>query len=189
MLLDNIAKRGTSWAQRINQQLDTLFGAEYQVKSKENIKEIVQASDIKGAMNQGITLLLNSKATIELLTNNPLDRFTDDKSEKLQLHHIFPRDWCRNNKGTQPIIEELSESHYANLIPLTAASNIKWKASSPARAIKSFGLDFNSHSDTFESGYIDSDCFEYLKNDDLKNFLTRRADIIADDRYKLQFVN
>ncbi len=107
----------------------------------------------------------------------------------VQLHHIFPRQWCKDNKGKYNIIEELGENHFANLIPLTAASNNKWRSNGPATAINQFNLAFNSYSNTYELGFIDSDSFEFLRNDNIKEFWEKRADKIADELYKAQFVS
>lgn len=189
ILEDNIVNRGASWAQLVNVQLDNLFGPEYQARSKDNLVEIVKDDDIKGALNQGITLLINSKATKDLLTGDDLDRFTDEKSKKVQLHHIFPRQWCRDNAGRHTIIGELGENNYANLIPLTASSNNNWKSKSPATAIRDFKIDFTSRSDIFEKGYIRSDDFAKLQNDEIKGFWESRAEAIADDLFKAQYVS
>lgn len=189
ILLNNFVNRGKDWAEIVNKELDELFRSDNPTESKEKLLAIIQNDDIKGALNQGITILLNSKSTKDILTCEPLDRFTEQSRDKVQLHHIFPKQWCKDNLAMNPIIEELGVNHFSNLMPLSAASNNKWKTNAPSTAIKQLNLKFNLNANIFETVYISSNNFESLKKDDIVSFWKSRADDIADDLYKLQFVN
>jgi hypothetical protein len=124
-----------------------------------------------------------------LVTGDKLDRFTDERGKKVQLHHIFPKDWCRNNKGKHQILTVLTENNFSNLIPLTATSNNIWKANSPATALTTNNLDFNSNVQIFETGFINSTAFKALSEDNVEEFWKIRADKIAEQLHNLQFVS
>jgi hypothetical protein len=189
ILIDNQSNRDNEWARKINSQLDELFGPDNKIRETSALIEIIKREDAKGALEQGLTLLINSKSTKDIVTNEPLDRFTDDKANKVQLHHIFPKQWCKDNEANNPVIHLHGVDHFANLMPLTAKSNNEWKTLSPSTAIKKFDLNFVLNSQVFENYYINQFCFAFLQKDNINEFWNRRAEEIADELYKSQFVS
>jgi hypothetical protein len=185
----NIVNRQDKWTEKMNVELDNHFGVQFKSKSKDEILEIVKDGQIKGALAQGINLLISSSAKFDLVTGEKLDRFTDERGKKVQLHHIFPKDWCRNNKGNHQILNVVTENNFSNLIPVTATSNNIWKANSPATALKSNKLDFNFNVQRFEAGFINLTAFDALAKDNVEEFWKLRADKIAEQLHNFQFVN
>jgi hypothetical protein len=190
ILLDSVKLRGPDWSSAVNRELDKLFGPQFQKKHVEDLKSLVKEGAVKGALGQGIRLLLNSSVKKDLVSNETLNRFTDEKNSKVQLHHIFPKDWCKNNRGTiQALGAESAENCFANLIPLSATSNNAWKAQSPATAIGQYQIDFNNRLEAFNSGFINAECFNFLINDRLEDFWNSRARLLAEALYNAQIVS
>lgn len=188
ILKTRVPDRGPDWVMKLNEDLGNHFGPLFKARSKEEILEILRDGEIKGALSQGINLLISSQVKNDLLTGEVLDRFTKDTGKKVQLHHLFPVDWCKNNVGLHPDVAAPNQNNFANLIPLTAKSNNKWKANSPATAISSHGLKFESNVERFESGFINVDAYTALSKDDVEEFWKLRSERIAEKLYSLQFV-
>lgn len=191
-LKDLILKAGKEGAglsnHDINDRFKEHFTSDKKLKTKDEILDLIFDSKLKGALNQGLNLFLNSSAIHDLLTGDVLDRF-GDKKKKVQMHHIFPKQWCSDNKGANPIIAEYGADHLANLLPLTAESNLRWKSKSPATAIRENGIVYEDRKSHFAKFFIDQSCFEYLSNDQIDLFWKARAEKLAEAIYGLQFVD
>jgi hypothetical protein len=108
----------------------------------------------------------------------------------VQLHHIFPQQWCKDNKGSQPVLKDNDSilDCFANLVPLTSKSNLDWRSKSPSTAIAEFDLDFASDQ-RFSAALVDKEAFEFLERDDPAGFWNQRATQMAEELYNLQFVS
>ncbi|MFM7051085.1 MAG: hypothetical protein ACKOYN_02995, partial [Planctomycetota bacterium] len=110
-------------------------------------------------------------------------------AESLDLHHIWPQKWCKQNRNgafaayldsrdpSDPI------SSVANMMPLSRPSNLKWRADHPATAIENDALAWETHEAQWQRVEIDRDCFRYLTSDrgggQVGKFWERRARNIA----------
>lgn len=180
--------RGTEqWKIEANKTLNDLVGDPL---PKEKILEHIMNGDIRGAIRQLLYISLYTNVTLDLVSGEKLSRFTEERKKKVQLHHIFPRDWCKNNKGKYPeLLNDLSIlNNAANLIPLTSYSNNNWKANSPSTAINRFNLDYTSKMQLYKSLFIDLECFNALKNDELEEFWEIRSNLLATAIYENQIV-
>jgi len=181
-LRDLISMRGTdAWFTQANEKLTEYFGSQYPVRSSTQLGEILKDGEIRGAIRQAVILYLYSQTKYDLLTGETLNRFTQDRKLSVDLHHIFPKQWCKNNSGEYAILREqptISDS-LANLVPLTASSNNDWKTKSPATALKSCSWDVDKL--RFEMALIDRELFEVLKSapPNPKVFWDKRAQLIA----------
>lgn len=183
-------RKTPSWVASCNKAVEELFGEQYSALSKARIKQLLLDGEIRGALRQAFSLFLYSRAKTDWLEGTPLNRFSDEKGCSVQLHHIFPQGWCKDNKGTKNIIKD-NESivdGFANLVPLTAKSNNIWRTKSPSTAISEFALDFSTDQ-RFADALVDSDAFTFLKSDDPDGFWNRRASLMAEELYNLQFVS
>jgi hypothetical protein len=119
-------------------------------------------------------------------------RFAEDQGQKVQLHHIYPKDWCKNNQAHHAILEnnDAVVNAFANLVPLKAQSNNLWKIKSPSTAICEFDLHYEADPVRFRQAFIDEECFGILQRSHPtpEEFWKNRADLIAQALHKLQFV-
>lgn len=178
----------SSWIGKINSSLDLIFGSDSPSKTVGEVKENLLTEETRGALRQLYLLKIKSSTGHDIVDGTHLDWATATASEKVQLHHIFPRDWCTNNNSTNSIIEECGANCLANLTPLKANTNNKWKANSPSTAISNLSLSFNNNSNAFEGAFIDATAFGYLKENNVKDFWHRRADILANKIQAMQHV-
>lgn len=185
----------TRWRQYVANELDVLFDARERKFPRISVDDMVQRlkGDARGAVRQAFRAFAFSRTTTDLLSRKPLNRFTELKKERVELHHIFPKDWCRNNRGQftglgdgdslNPTVDS-----FANLIPLSAESNKKWLAKSPPTALQDFQITFPTHRDLLTSAAIDEEAFSLLVNLKVDQFWDRRARNIAERLVKLQEV-
>jgi hypothetical protein len=186
-------RRTDQWYAEANNKLDAYFGAQFQIRPSSNLKEIVKDGDVRGALRQAIILFLLSQARVDILTGAPLDRFTQERNANVDLHHIYPKQWCRDNTAHVSALREQPSivDGLVNLVPLTAASNNRWKTKSPATAIRDFDLAWSSTRSRFEMGVINEESYETLKSDiaDPASFWDLRATLIASKLEELQKVS
>jgi len=184
------ARRATAWVASCNKALEELFGDQYSALGKDRILQLLLDGEIRGALRQSFSLFLYSRAKTDWLEGTPLNRFSEEKGCTVQLHHIFPQGWCKDNKGTKKIIKDNDSivDSFANLVPLTAKSNNVWRTKSPSTAISEFDLDFATDQ-RFSTALVDSEAFDFLKSDDPAGFWNRRANLMAEDLFNLQFVS
>ena len=178
----------TSWISKINSSLDTIFGVDNPAKTVNDIRDNLLSEETRGALRQLYLLKIKSVTKQDIVDGEKLDWSTVTPSEKVQLHHIFPRDWCTNNSGSNPIIEECGANCLANLTPLRANTNNKWKANSPSTAISNLNLSFQNNGVAFEGAFIDATAFSYLQANNIAEFWKRRADLLANKIQTMQNV-
>jgi uncharacterized protein with ParB-like and HNH nuclease domain len=180
------------WCAEANVLLDGLFGSEHKAKSEELIAEHLMDSEIRGALRLALILFLNTKTNYDLLSGSRLDRFSTSGNEKVDLHHIYPRDWCRNNRAAHQVLQNAAhiENCIANLTPLTSASNNRWKTRSPGTAINEFDLTWENRSSVYTESFVDKETFEVLSASvpNPESFWKKRSLIIAREIFNLQKV-
>jgi len=192
ILTSNVAYRGSAeWCSKCDNKLDILF-EENKLLSQEDLEEKMVLSEIHGALKQTVDLFLYSRIRKDIVSGTSLDRFTEDKNLKVQLHHIYPQKWCADNKGSHPILQEDDKiiNCAANLVPLTMGSNNQWKTKAPNTAIIDFNLANPEAKRRFKDAYIDERSYSILasQSTDPKAFWEHRSQAIASELYKLQLV-
>jgi hypothetical protein len=122
----------------------------------------------RGAKDKTYKSLLYVKVPLDLKTSNKLIRRT---SSDIELHHIFPKNWVRNNA-----ISHLDKLDYPTiLVPLSKKSNIKWSATDPDLQINEW---HTGHSWTSMNHILSS----LLVNQNSYNPLTDQSFGTAEDR-------
>lgn len=179
----------TSWISEINASLDNIFGVDNPVKTVSDIRDNLLNEETRGALRQLYLLKIKSLTKQDIVDGGKLDWNTVTPAEKVQLHHIFPRDWCANNSGSNAIIEESGANCLANMTPLRANTNNKWKANSPQTAISNLNLSFQNNGTAFEGAFIDATAFGLLQENNITEFWKRRADLLANKIQIMQNVN
>lgn len=112
------------------------------------------------------------------------------KGEGVELHHIYPKGWCRSSQSgpLRSILDPGSAGRdfvesISNLMPLSRVSNNRWKIALPGQIIVEEALRYNQLAEKLVAVFIDSKCFQLLESgvDGIPEFWTRRADLIAQD--------
>ncbi|MCO4317320.1 DUF262 domain-containing protein [Phyllobacterium sp. 21LDTY02-6] len=138
---------------------------------RESLFEIVTDGSEAGALKRASVLLLYSRAGLDAIDGaTPIQH----GSGQLQLHHIYPKDWCANNnfgKAGDFIDMGTAKRDYvgsaANLMPMARASNLSWRKKHPAQFIKEESLSFDSRANIWNAYFINRDCFEALESPDV----------------------
>lgn len=180
-------KTGAKWAAAIDPALGRLIGRP--LPSVADLKEYVTDGRPGGAMQKALYLPMLAAADKDLLDDTVNLRYPQQDSA-VQLHHIYPRDWCRNNK-TGNLSGLLNDrvagrdwvNSVSNLMPLSRQSNNIWKAKNPGQVLIEREIDFAHSSTILRKAYIDERCFNSLKlgADGLEEFWKHRAELIVAD--------
>jgi hypothetical protein len=177
------------WKQRVLEGLDKkIFTAQTKRRSLEEIEAILRDGDVRGAVKQALTLVLYAKCKHDLVNGGELDRLSDDPLRKVQLHHLFPKNWCNDNKGFHKLLDtkEPIADAFCNLLPLTAKSNNSWKTKSPSTAIQEFDLAFPTTADRWKQNFVDASIHKHLAADLPQKVWEERSKLIAQQIGTLQ---
>lgn len=178
------ARRGqprSKWIEHADRQLMGMLG---EVPDEGTIIDRALDGATSGAMRS--TLLLPVVAgAYDLYTDAAITGGVDSPD----LHHIWPKKWCdqhdegrlqecrREREGSDPV------SSAANLMPLSRASNLEWRADHPAKAIKAAGLAWATHAARWERLGVDRDGFRLIETvrgtEEVVKFWEHRARWIA----------
>ena len=139
-----------------------------------------------GALQKALLLPITTKAARDLL--RPEVDISFPGRTDIQLHHIFPQGWCRNNrtgalsKWLDPKVYEKNwAGSAANLMPLSRESNLKWRAANPGAVLHQESLTYASHEELFSDLFITEEAFALLWSgaDGIPHFWDTRADALA----------
>jgi hypothetical protein len=175
------------WVELIDIELKKLI--DKPLPTKEHILEYLTDGRPTGAMQKALYLPMMATADKDLLNGSTSLKFSGYDSS-MQLHHIYPRDWCRNN-----IVGKLSEyldikiagrdwvNSVSNLMPLSRSSNNLWKTKNPGQVLSERKIVFEASVGILKSAFIDKECFTYLQSgaEGIGNFWKHRADLMAED--------
>ncbi len=173
------------WTVAIEAALGQLVGRPN--PSRTDLTDYVTDGRPGGAMQKALVLRMLAAAEKDLLDDSMSLRFP---GSNVQLHHIYPRDWCRNNKNGA--LAALLDARLAgrdwvnavcNLMPLSRQSNNIWKAKNPGQVLVERNIDFAHSASILSKAYIDETCFSALQRgaNGLEEFWRHRADLIVDD--------
>ena len=88
----------------------------------------------------------------------------------VELHHIFPREWCRSHKSgplATVLDEEKAGRDYANsaanLMPLSRTSNNAWKQKFPASFLAEKAISFEQNKKKLRPIFVDEKGFRLLE--------------------------
>jgi len=195
LLLRLVPYRNSSqYVNEANEGIKSHFGSTHSALPANKIKELLLSPETAGALEQAIRLFLYSKTTGDILSGKTLDRFSTNRFEKVDIHHIYPKKWCIDNAAMSESIRDSDgaiANCLANFIPLSSASNNKWRTKAPSTALREFGITFENHNSLLSKGFIDNTLFNILKSPskDPMEFWEKRAALISSELFKLQFVS
>jgi len=139
-----------------------------------------------GALGKAFSLPIIASSDFDLLNPNVSVGYMADESS--ELHHIYPKDWCRNNRfgDLRPVLDPKVALHdyansVANLALLTRDSNNWWKAQTPGQALERKGINYANAVSRLQRQFISKEAFELLTapTPDPLGFWTERARTLA----------
>ena len=177
------------WAAAANEKLDAFMNKP--VPDSSALREFCSGRQT-GALQKALLLPIVAKANRDLL--EPDIDISFPARTDIQLHHVYPQGWCRNNqtgKLSKWLDPKVSVKDWvgsaANLMPLTRDSNLKWRAENPGAMIHQQRLTFPSHEELLSDLFITEEAFQQLKSgaDGIPGFWDARADALASHLEKL----
>ena len=127
------------------------------------------------AAYKGIHALLMSKGARDLRSGDPIDD-TVFWDESVDIHHVFPKDWCKKSK-----IEPKVYDAVVNKTPLTQKTNRIIGAEAPSVYLKKLvakgSTDSNKLDEHLKSHLIDP---VLLRNDDFEAFYRARKSALLE---------
>ena len=139
-----------------------------------------------GALQKALLLPIVANANQDLLKSD-LDISFPARTD-IQLHHIYPLAWCRNNR-TGELIKWLDRDvsikdwvgSAANLMPLSRESNLEWRAANPGAMLHRNDLNYASHAALLSDIFVSEEAFGHLSEGagGIPHFWNARADTLA----------
>ena len=168
------------WASEANKKLDAFMAK--RVPDSTELRNLYSDQQT-GALQKALLLPIVTSAKKDML-NSELDISFPARTD-IQLHHIYPRAWCRNNRTgelSEWLDPDVSEKDWvgsaANLIPLSRESNIEWRNANPGAILHKKNLTYKK---IFSDLFITEEAFEHLKSgaNGIPCFWENRADTLA----------
>lgn len=184
----NTTKSDTSeeyWRSQANAWLDRNVAIR---PTKEEIMALVSNGEERGASRRAALLLLYARAKEDVVTTGLSISL---ESGMIDLHHIYPKDWCKNNNAAlKDVLGPEGEGRdwvnsAANLMPMHRHTNNEWSKSSPSTFLQEKSVDYDSRQDVWNWYFIDREGFDDLLRGETgaEAFWKRRAALITEEIY------
>ena len=187
-------QKESDWEILANDWLENLDRMKTSEELDKVISQALSDGNTKGALSQTVNLLLYSRAREDVvdptLTINNL-------YDTLQLHHIYPKNWCSNNitesnekytKRTKEGIDWVDST--VNLMPLHSTSNRQWAAKEPSMAITELEVHTEAQFNLLKLYFIDKKALGYLSkgSEGIGDFFNHRKKLIKSEIEKMLVV-
>jgi hypothetical protein len=155
--------------------------------TESDLRDLVEHGRLTGARKKAALLPLVARAMKDPL--DPGRTISFPEVEEVELHHVYPRAWCRTNRfgNLADVLKEESSGKYlpesaVNMLPMSRLSNRKWTSKLPGQAIVEAELTFEPIRDIWERAFISKGAFEALTSDhaDPGTFWTIRSGLMTD---------
>ncbi len=183
LLSENHNKSDATWKSNVNNWINN-----------EVLVNPVSQSDLEddllgspsGARKQTLMLPIKYYAKKDIVDPNILISFPTN--ENIELHHIFPRAWFKDNENSNTFPNWYADKDLlrerrdclVNLTPLAAQSNNTWKAKSPSTMLSNFTNKAQlPGKDIWTNRFISNNCHTALLNDQPESFMNFRAIEVA----------
>jgi hypothetical protein len=172
------------WRASSNSWLNSYMGPG---PDRQTIYDLVTDGKEAGALRKAAHLLLHARATFDPTDPDVSIAFG---SGNMQLHHIYPKDWCANNQSgdlAQFLDKDRAKKDWvnsaANLIPMSRASNLQWRKKFPAQYIEERSLTYDVRPDLWSLYFVSRPAFDGLSAgpEALPEFWHLRAEAITDE--------
>ena len=176
-----------SWCLASDEKLDDLIGKT--IPTVKEIEQMVINGRPGGALQRAILLPMVGKTRRDIVDPN-ISLEYPKSTTLIELHHIYPRDWCRNNQVGELAVyldKNKSDVDYvnsiANIMPMSRESNKKWKAKNPGQFFLEQKTSYSHSKQILDSVFIDKRGLELLLSgaEGIPNFWKHRASLIATD--------
>ncbi len=177
----------SQWATAIEPDLRSLINKP--LPSFEDLFKYLTDGRPGGAMQKALYLPMMASAEKDLL-DEKISLSYPEPDSSVQLHHIYPRDWCRNNMTGEltRLLDKTAAGRdwvnsVANLMPLGRKSNNIWKSKIPGQVLSDRGITYQPSANIFLRAFIDEAAFKYLLQgaNGIEPFWRHRADLMAED--------
>ena len=171
------------WASSANEKLDTFMNK--RVPGLIELRNLYSDRQT-GALQKALLLPIVTGAKKDLL--KPEIDISFPARTDIQLHHIYPRAWCRNNRTgelSEWLDSSVSEKDWvrsaANLMPLSRESNLEWRSTNPSAILHQEGLTYASYGELFSDLFISEEASRHLSEGaaGIPHFWNARADTLA----------
>ena len=171
------------WAVEATEKLDAFMNKP--VPKSRELRELYSDRHT-GALQKALLLPIVTRARSDLLSRDVDISFPARRD--IQLHHIYPQAWCRNNLTVElkewldPKIAKMDwVRSAANLMPLTRESNLKWRAVNPGAILPQEDLTYAEHEELFADLFISEEALDHLQSgaDGIPHFWRARAETLA----------
>lgn len=177
------------WAAVASAELTDLFLRGFaSTPSEQELRDLALDGEIGGALWKALCLPMLAGVERDLVSSETL---TFPNDHQVEMHHIFPKEWCRNNKRTEGLARILDKNlagrnyvdSLANLMPLSRKSNNDWKQKHPAQFIAQKKITYAQMSETLEKLFISGAMFDLMNAADeaILEFWRARATLVAAD--------
>ena len=178
------------WASEANRNLDAFM--DKPVPGPDELRDLYSGRQT-GALQKALLLPIVAGARKDLL--RPDVNISFPARTDIQLHHIYPKAWCRDN-CTGDLSEWLDHPTVAvkdwvgaaaNLMPLTRESNLEWRSANPGTILHQKDLTYDSHGELFSNVFIGKQAYAHLSEGagGIPQFWNARADTLAGHLEKL----
>jgi hypothetical protein len=178
----------TEWAATVQKKLEDHM-KDSPLPTEEELYDKLTDGRPGGALQKAFSLPMIASVKKDLV-DPQISLVYGSGGELAELHHIYPRSWCQNNK-VGPLAELLDEQRagrdwvnsMANLMPLSRKSNNQWKAKNPGAILQERKVTYGQVRSIAQAVYIDEQCFDFLLSggNGIPGFWERRARLIASD--------
>ncbi len=172
------------WASEANRDLDAFM--DKPLPDSNELRDLFSGRQT-GALQKALLLPILAGAKKDLLM--PEVNISFPARTDIQLHHIYPKAWCRDN-CTDDLSEWLDHPRVAikdwvgaaaNLMPLTRESNLEWRTANPGTILHQRNLRYDSHGELFANVFISEQAYAHLSEGagGIPKFWNARADTLA----------
>lgn len=156
-------KKYGEWVEFANEKLSSEVA---EIVSVDSLVSRLLEPKASGAAAKALMLPIRNIPERDILNPSESILFGQAK-EAVQIHHIFPKAWIRDNIGieVQKDWHQMGMGHVdclANFTPMLRGSNNTWKAKKPRTALQNAGVTYDSFSISLESHFLSEENFETL---------------------------
>ncbi len=144
-----------------------------------NAPRILKLQRNSSAAYKGVMILVMKNGAKDFITGKAMD-FTTFNSETIDIHHIFPQKYCKDNNLPQE-----KWNCVVNKTPISYSSNREIGGDAPSKYLKNIEEKYNLHNvigEIFESHFAD---VELCRKNDFDSFIKSRATKLLDEIEKL----